>query len=87
MPIIAGVCAWSAHAADLVAHADITIFMLAAAPDHAEPQNLEPHKCKGWSWVSWTELRALPSERMFVPLINLLGDPSHASLTTDAAGT
>ena len=61
--------------------------MLAAAPDDAEPQNLEPHKCKGWSWVSWTELRAVPSERMFVPLINLLGDLSHASLTTDAAGT
>ena len=53
----------------------VTIFMLAEAPEDAEPQNLEPHKCKGWSWVSYAELRALPAQRLFVPLINLLGDP------------
>ena len=57
----------------------VTIFMLAEAPEGAEPQNLEPHKCKGWSWVPYAELRALPAERLFVPLINLLGDPSLCS--------
>ena len=57
----------------------VTIFMLAEAPEDAEPQNLEPLKCKGWSWVSYAELRALPAERLFVPLINLLGDPSLCS--------
>ena len=57
----------------------VTIFMLGEAPEDAEPQNLEPHKCKGWSWVSYAELRALPAERLFVPLINLLGDPSLCS--------
>ena len=41
----------------------VTIFMLAEAPEDAEPQNLEPHKCKGWSWVSYAELRALPAQR------------------------
>ena len=51
----------------------------AEAPEDAEPQNLEPHKCKGWSWVSYAELRALPAERLFVPLITLLGDPSLCS--------
>tara|TARA_B110001452_G_scaffold120245_1_gene99797 strand:- start:1224 stop:1640 length:417 start_codon:yes stop_codon:yes gene_type:complete len=49
----------------------ITIFMLATAPEGVEPQNLEPEKCKGWSWASWAEVRELPDERKFAPLRNL----------------
>ena len=63
----------------------ITIFMLADAPDGVEPQNCEPHKCKGWSWVSWAELRALGSGRMFVPLLNLLDSPQSSLLELDEA--
>ena len=32
--------------------------------------------------VSWDELRAMPEERMFVPLVNLLADPAHRELTS-----
>ena len=38
-----------------------------------EPQNLEPDKCCGWSWVTWSEMSELPASRLFVPLQNLLG--------------
>ena len=50
----------------------VTIFMLAEAPEDAEPQNLEPHKCLGWRWFTWSEMSALPKARLFVPLQNLL---------------
>ena len=52
----------------------ITIFMLAAAPENLEPQNLEPHKCKGWVWMSWQELKALPKEKLFVSLSHFLAE-------------
>ncbi len=36
----------------------ITIWMLADWKG-GEPQNLEPHKCEGWSWMTLKDLRAL----------------------------
>jgi len=45
----------------------ITIFMQADARAGQTPVNLEPHKCKGWIWMSWKEIVALPADRMFIP--------------------
>ena len=45
----------------------ITIFMQADARAGQTPVNLEPHKCKGWKWMSWEEIVALPADRMFIP--------------------
>lgn len=50
----------------------VTIFMLGEVSDEVEPQNLEPHKCKGWSWVTWQDIRDLPSSNKFLPINNLL---------------
>ena len=30
----------------------VTVFCRAEVPPAAIPQNLEPHKCEGWQWVS-----------------------------------
>jgi hypothetical protein len=38
-------------------------------------ENLEPHKCLGWFWMTWEELFLLNKEhpeRLFDPLRNLL---------------
>lgn len=51
----------------------ITIFMLVRVPEGQEPQNLEPHKCAGWQWILWDELEALPQDRLFIPIVSLLG--------------
>jgi len=59
----------------------VTMFMLAELAKNVEPQNLEPHKCKGWSWVSWQEIRELPDSSKFVPIINLLKDTQYDALT------
>ena len=50
----------------------VTIFMLVRLPADAAPRNLEPHKCVGWNWVTWDELKALPAAKLFVPVISLL---------------
>ncbi|CAK0862128.1 unnamed protein product [Prorocentrum cordatum] len=50
----------------------VTVFMLADVPQDAEARNLEPHKCKGWSWVSWQDIREIPASRCFLPLTNLI---------------
>lgn len=54
----------------------ITIFMMAEAPSGLEPINMEPHKCKGWEWVSWEQLANFPDEKLFIPVINLLRGPA-----------
>mmetsp|Transcript_1385 Transcript_1385/g.3586 ORF Transcript_1385/g.3586 Transcript_1385/m.3586 type:complete len:199 (-) Transcript_1385:209-805(-) len=54
----------------------VTIFMLAHAPRGVEPKNCEPHKNEGWSWKSWSELKMLPADQLFVPLRNLLKSPN-----------
>eukprot|EP00611_Tribonema_gayanum_P003652 TRINITY_DN128_c1_g1_i3.p1 TRINITY_DN128_c1_g1~~TRINITY_DN128_c1_g1_i3.p1 ORF type:complete len:417 (+),score=151.42 TRINITY_DN128_c1_g1_i3:183-1433(+) len=55
----------------------VTIFMKADAPAGAEPRLMEPHKCTGWAWTPWAELRVLAQERseasaLFSPLRTLL---------------
>ncbi len=45
----------------------ITIFM-AAECGSGTPENLEPDKCEGWEWFSWS---ALP-QPLFLPVKNLI---------------
>ncbi|KAI0393701.1 nudix domain-containing protein [Xylariaceae sp. FL0594] len=36
----------------------ITIFVLCVREDPAaKARNMEPHKCEGWAWMSWDEIR------------------------------
>ncbi|KAI8624794.1 nudix domain-containing protein [Xylariaceae sp. FL1651] len=36
----------------------ITIFVQCVMEDEdAQPQTMEPHKCEGWYWISWNEVR------------------------------
>mmetsp|Transcript_45320 Transcript_45320/g.73812 ORF Transcript_45320/g.73812 Transcript_45320/m.73812 type:complete len:111 (+) Transcript_45320:137-469(+) len=44
----------------------ITVFMQGEVPEEEVPQNLEPDKCEGWSWVTWDKLRT--SQPLFLPL-------------------
>ena len=36
----------------------VTIFMVADWVE-GEPENMEPHKCDGWEWISYDELASL----------------------------
>ena len=45
----------------------LTVFVVARGIKGA-PQNLEPEKCEGWAWFTWSEL---PTP-LFKPLQNLL---------------
>jgi 8-oxo-dGTP diphosphatase len=60
----------------------ITIFMEAKLTSDSAPlENLEPHKCVGWTWTPWAELQAMPDERVFDPLTNFMqarGAPDYA---------
>ena len=56
----------------------ITIFMEADAPAGVEPENREPHKCKGWEWWSWGEIAAA-RDRLFIPVQNLLAQHPNLS--------
>ena len=49
----------------------VTFFMRARlTPSQATSiRNLEPHKCRAWTWKTWKELEALP---LFVPLQNFI---------------
>jgi len=49
----------------------VTLVLLGRIPEGAEPQNLEPNKCEGWSYVTWAELSA-SKDPMFLPLRHLL---------------
>lgn len=47
----------------------ITILMQAEIDADAQAvRNMEPHKCEGWSWVSWSDLGK--REDMFTPLLH-----------------
>ncbi|EFQ25764.1 NUDIX domain-containing protein [Colletotrichum graminicola] len=59
----------------------ITIFVRCELEDDkAEPMNMEPEKCAGWSWVTWGEIRAIneaakeggQGPKLFLPLQNLV---------------
>jgi 8-oxo-dGTP diphosphatase len=45
----------------------VTVFVVARQAT-GEPANLEPHKCEGWCWFSWSEL---PSP-LFAPVASLV---------------
>ncbi|KDN71219.1 putative NUDIX domain-containing protein [Colletotrichum sublineola] len=58
----------------------ITIFVRCELEDaDAEPVNIEPEKCGGWSWVTWDEVRAIneaakagQGAKLFLPLQQLV---------------
>lgn len=54
----------------------VTVFMRAAVPDAPLPAavNREPHKCEGWAWRPWSELRtqARTGAPLFGPLAALV---------------
>lgn len=56
----------------------ITLFVVCERESQEqEPEVLEPHKCDGWFWKGWSELRDMldkPDEResLFLPIVNLL---------------
>ncbi|KAK4172817.1 putative hydrolase [Triangularia setosa] len=65
----------------------ITLFILCERTDDTEPAVLEPEKCEGWFWRSWSDVRALMSgdgsrggsgqqgdQKFFLPITNLLRD-------------
>lgn len=35
-------------------------------------QNMEPHKCEEWVWMSWDEFKQIPHEELFLPMQHLL---------------
>ena len=49
----------------------VTVFCTASVPAGAQPRNCEPHKCEGWEWVSWGDLRRT-CQPLFLPLAKLL---------------
>lgn len=61
----------------------VTIFMMGRkTKDSSELENLEPHKCVGWKWISIEELISIyreTPELLFDPMIhfieNVLKDP------------
>jgi hypothetical protein len=54
----------------------ITLFMAGEISETSAPlENMEPHKCVAWNWVSWEELRGLlqhSRDRLFDPMIHFL---------------
>ncbi|EWG41593.1 hypothetical protein FVEG_03677 [Fusarium verticillioides 7600] len=57
----------------------ITIFVSCQmVNENDEPKILEPQKCEGWYWKTWDDLKKIHAtekngEKLFLPLINLLG--------------
>ncbi|KAJ9136643.1 hypothetical protein NKR23_g9688 [Pleurostoma richardsiae] len=37
-----------------------------------QPELREPDKCEGWFWKSWDEIRQIPKEELFLPVVNFL---------------
>ena len=60
----------------------VVVFMSAVA-EAGEPQNLEPHKCKGWSWMSFDEIKAIPDEKLFIPFRHFIKYAEKHSLFDD----
>ncbi|KAK3392752.1 NUDIX hydrolase domain-like protein [Podospora didyma] len=58
----------------------ITLFVACRRLDEAqEPQTLEPEKCEGWFWTTWSEIKTLAAsevgkQKFFLPIINLLNE-------------
>ncbi|CAP59804.1 uncharacterized protein PODANS_1_1350 [Podospora anserina S mat+] len=65
----------------------ITLFILCERTDDQEPAVLEPEKCAGWFWKSWSDVKALiggdtggsgsgqqGEQKFFLPILNLLRD-------------
>ena len=64
----------------------VTIFMIGeCTSSKTRPQNLEPHKCEGWSSYGWDELRRFAKNsnnseggdkdpELFGPLLQLVED-------------
>lgn len=59
----------------------ITLFMVSARSDSgADPKLMEPEKCEGWEWVSWTTLEETARKQiggeqqertLFTPMLSL----------------
>ncbi|KAI0004707.1 nudix domain-containing protein [Xylariaceae sp. FL0662B] len=70
----------------------ITIFVACRRLDeNAAPQDLEPDKCEGWHWISWSEVRRwcehhddvaaeYADRKCFLPIRNLAKDCPHIDL-------
>ncbi|KAK3382169.1 hypothetical protein B0T24DRAFT_672173 [Lasiosphaeria ovina] len=58
----------------------MTLFVACRRLDETqEPETMEPEKCEGWYWTTWSEIKELASseegkERFFLPIIDLLGE-------------
>ncbi|KAK3901380.1 NUDIX hydrolase domain-like protein [Staphylotrichum tortipilum] len=70
----------------------ITIFVLCRRVDEwQEPKVMEPDKCEGWDWQSWSDVRAViagehGTTKVFLPIANLLRDcPGIEALLNDTA--
>lgn len=46
----------------------VVIFMVADVPAGAVPANLEPEKCEGWEWQSWSDECFFDEAKLFPPL-------------------
>lgn len=52
----------------------VTIFMRARVLNLQNLQNLEPHKCRGWHWLTLADLK---DRHVFLSLSNLLADENN----------
>ena len=52
----------------------ITLLVSATASPSAPLVNLEPHKCDGWIWVPWSDLKTMPEGELFLPLRHAVHD-------------
>jgi 8-oxo-dGTP diphosphatase len=56
----------------------ITIFLRATVRVDSKPlENVEPHKCDSWEWISWDDLVTTyhsNREQLFDPLMHLIED-------------
>ena len=62
----------------------VTVFCTASVPAGAQPRNCEPHKCEGWQWVRWGDLRR-KCQPLFLPLALLLDSGYELKETAAAA--
>ncbi|KAK1821813.1 hypothetical protein LTR12_003689 [Friedmanniomyces endolithicus] len=72
----------------------VTIFMTAMVVANIdgsvpEPQRLEPDKCEGWSWCTFSELRKMPAQdkKLFEPLHSLMEQRPDICTSLEALAT
>ena len=53
------------------------IFMRGAVPEDVKPRNMEPDKCEGWEWCTWTEVAQ--KKPLFRSLEMFIEDKKHLS--------